>query len=593
MPRRPSPPGAGSSLVDTPPESEPYAPWGADPVPSREATISHYIEIVDEGSGLDFLVESDPAFSREPVELSIGQRFAGLVVSGRLGSGGMATVYRARDPEQDTEVALKLLNRGLVKDPRHLQRFRREARLAARLRHQRIVTIHTYGEEEGCAYLTMQLVEGPTLHQVVQAEGPLPAQRAAEIVREIAYAIDAAHRQRVVHRDLKPSNVMIHPVEGPLVLDFGLAKDLGGDPTLTETGEILGTPSFLAPEQAMPAGVPVDHRIDIYGLGALLFYVLSGQHPHTGETAIEVIRHIIDNDPPPLRSLKPEIPAPLEAVCLKAMARDPRDRYQTAGDLAEDLARFTNHQPVVARAPGLVLRTFRTLRKHPLTTSLGLLLVVSLLVGGLVTLSLRSQLALQERSRRGLVLLEQARSQAQRGQFEAADAAFLQAMLLTKNAFLEDPGDEALREALVRIKRERASYAESRGNWALAEELRQNLAQLVQARADEAPATLTLAEARIRVTGLSEGSAVVILAWQGEATERVATASDSSPEVSLAPGQYLALHVDSTGKAQGSYLLVVDAGHHHQLHLGGESLPPPGVFRLPPERVLQRLNDSH
>jgi len=568
--------------------SETFNPRGGEEIVAGEPTKSHFFSYSDGPSG-EFEIESDPAYESEPVDLAAGQVFAGLQVRGRLGSGGMAVVYRAHDPELDTEVALKLLNRGLVEDPRHLERFRQEARLAARLRHQRIVTIHRYGEEEGCAYLTMQLVEGPTLHEVVQAEGPLAPGRAAAIVEQIALAIDAAHAQRVVHRDLKPSNVMIHASEGPLVLDFGLAKELGGDPTLTASGEILGTPAFLAPEQAMPEGVPVDHRIDVYGLGGILFYLLSGMNPHYGETPIEVIRHIIDHDPPPLRSLNALIPRELEAVCLKAMARDPRDRYQRAGDLAEDLGRFLCAQPIKARPPGLAQRSLRRLRKHPLTTSLAVLLLASLLLGTWGTRSLAQRLALQQRSQHGLELLEQAQEEVRTG-VPGADQTFLQAMLVTKSAFLEDPEDEALRAALMRVKRERADYAEIRGNWGLAEELRQNLARL----AGEAPSLTpeSALRAEIRVVGLEGGERVEFLTWNGEDALQVARAEADSAEVRLNAGEYLALHRDAQGRSRGSFLLVVDAGHLHDLHLESPSPPPPGVFRLPPGSVLELLTSG-
>lgn len=555
-----------------------FDPWGGVE-PSEEATKSHFFTFVDGPPG-EFEIESDPAYESEPVELPVGGVFAGLEIRGRLGSGGMAVVYRARDPELDTEVALKLLNRGLVAEPRHLERFRQEARLAARLRHQRIVTIHRYGEEEGCAYLTMQLVEGPTLHEIVELQGPLPPRRAAEIVEQIALAIDAAHAQRVVHRDLKPSNIMIHPTEGPLVLDFGLAKELGGDPTLTASGEILGTPAFLAPEQAMPEGVPVDHRIDVYGLGGILFHLLCGRNPHLGETPIEVVRHILDHDPPPLRSLNRALPRELEAVCLKAMARDPRDRYQRAGDLADDLRRFLGRQPVQAHPPGLAQRSWRRLRKHPVTTGLGALLLISLLIGIWGTRSLARQLALHQRSQHGLELLEQAKSEVRVG-LPAADQTFLQAMLVTKSAFLEDPEDDDLRQALMRVKRERAEYAEARGNWALAEELRQNLARL-SGEAPAVPARDRPTPGQIRVVGLEAGQSVEFLAWHGEHPLQVAQAKVDSPQVDLNEGEYLALHRDAQARVRGSYLLVVDAGHVHDLQLQSPAPPPPGVFRLPP-----------
>ncbi|MGE0713579.1 MAG: serine/threonine-protein kinase [Planctomycetota bacterium] len=549
-----------------------------------QATATRHVS-VPEDDGPELVVESDPAFQGEPVVLAAGDEFAGLLVRGKLGSGGMATVYRARDPGLDTDVALKLLDRGLVRDARHLQRFRREAALAARLRHPRIVSIHAYGEALGCAYLTMQLVEGPSLAEVVEREGPLEPWRAARIVEQAARAIDAAHRQRVVHRDLKPSNVMLHPEDGPLVLDFGLAKDLGRGVDLTETGEVLGTPAYLAPEQVSPEGHPVDHRIDVYGLGAILFFLLTGQHPHPGESALEVIQHLLRHDPPRLRAVVPALPRALEQVCAKALARDPDDRYQTAADLADDLSRYLARREVLARLPGRLRRLARLARRHPVTSALALALAALLLAGGLVVRDLTARVAREERAARGQALLERALARARASDPERADQELLQALRATRGALQEDPEHAGLRAARARVHRERAEVAEARGNWALAEELRQGLSRLA---GDEEPPPAPAGAARISVEGLSAGEGVSFYAWRDERCERVAVARGPGAEVSLPPGAYVAACAGSAQRPAVHYLVVVDAGHRHVLRVGMASPPPPGVYRLPSRAALEQ-----
>jgi hypothetical protein len=536
-------------------------------------------------AGANPIVVHDPKFNADPVQLSEGDTFAGLEIRGKLGHGGMAMVYRASDPEHDRDVALKLLNRGLAQDARHLERFRREARLVADLRHPRIVTVHGYGERDGCAYLTMQLIEGPTLADFVDQQGPLGPLHATQIVKQVARAIEAAHRQRVVHRDLKPSNIILHPDDGPVVLDFGLAKDLTRDPSLTEAGEILGTPSYLAPEQALPAGRPVDHRVDVHGLGALLFFTLTGHPPHQGDTAVEVVQRLLENEPERLRELDPELPVPLEIICAKALSRDPRDRYQTAAEMADDLERFQANEDIHAQLPWQALLLVRHIRRHPVATALVTALVALTATGAFAVNALTARLALHQRSEQGFVLLVSAQEHARAGRHAVAEREFLQAMLISKGAFLEDPSDPDLRAALEQIKRERAEYAESTGKWALAEELRQGLARLGE---DKAPINANFPVGSvgfIAVEGLKNSGRVVFHLWSGEDAVPIATATATDPEVSLLPGKYLAIPVD-TPSPHGSFLVVLDAGHRHRINLAYDAPTPPGAFPLPPASVL-------
>ncbi|MCW8139799.1 MAG: serine/threonine protein kinase, partial [Planctomycetota bacterium] len=300
---------------------------------------------------------SDPSGEVEPA-LAPGTRVGRFEVRGLLGRGGMGVVYRALDPLSGREVAVKLLTPGLARGTRRLARFQREAVLASRLRHPRIVGVLESGEVGGQAYLVMSLAEGRTLDEVLAAEGPFAPRRAAEVVEQLARAVDAAHAERVLHRDLKPGNVMLHPEDGPLILDFGLARDLARQPDLTDTGEVLGTPQFMAPEQVTQRAL--DHRVDVYGLGAILYSLVTGSPPYDGESAGEVLRRILAGPPPTPRDRRPDVPLALETICLRAMAREPALRYASAGDLADDLARWLDGAPVRAsgNAVGYRMRKF-------------------------------------------------------------------------------------------------------------------------------------------------------------------------------------------------------------------------------------------
>ena len=554
----------------------------------QDATESHVVAPRDPGAeSIGFLFDEPPTPPPlDALRLQPGDAFAGLQVGQTLGVGGMATVYRAASPDQGQDVALKVLDGRLRRRDRHLARFRREAGLASRLRHPRIVSVLTYGEERGHAYITMPLIAGPTLAEAVERDGPLAPDHAARVVEQTARAIDAAHRQRVVHRDLKPSNVMLHPEDGPLVLDFGLAKDLSSDPTLTDTGEILGTPAFLAPEQVTPGTHPVDHRIDIYGLGGLLFFALTGRPLHKGQSSVEVLRHLLRHDPPRLREVDPDLPRPLEIIVAKALARDPRDRYQTAADLADDLVRFQGDAGIHARLPGPVQRLHRRIQDQPILAAGVVALLGALVVGGLLAKGLIERLALRQRSQQALEMLARAQDHAAEGRHAVADQTFLQAMLVAKGAYVADPEDPNLRDALARIKRSRMVYAEGRGNWTLAQELRLNLARLegrpLPAAGSAAPtATITVHELRV-------GERVEFHRLDAPATIRAA--SPERPEAELAPGTYLALHHDRQGARAGAHLVVVDPGSRHTLHVGQEASPPPGVFTLPADALLDRLS---
>lgn len=275
--------------------------------------------------------------------------------------GGMGIVYRARQCSLDRVVALKMILAGRFATDEDLQRFRTEAEAAGRLQHPNIVRVHEVGEFEGQHFFSMEFIDGQSLAQHVQEGGPLPGRVAARYVRLIARAIHHAHRHGILHRDLKPSNILIDNEDEPRVTDFGLAKRLGGDSDRTRTGMILGTPSYMAPEQASGNHRDVGPGSDVYGLGAILYELVTGRPPFRADSALETVRQVIDHDPVPPRLLNPNIDPVLETICLKCLEKDRAARYPTSEALADDLHRFLNDEPISARSFNVLDRLARTL----------------------------------------------------------------------------------------------------------------------------------------------------------------------------------------------------------------------------------------
>ncbi|HID64987.1 MAG TPA: serine/threonine protein kinase, partial [Anaerolineae bacterium] len=270
------------------------------------------------------------------VEMSnlIGQTLGPYRIIEQIGVGGMATVYKAYQPAMDRYVAIKVLPALVSRDPAFLKRFRREAKVVAKLEHKHILPVHDYGEQEGLTYLVMRYVEAGTLKDRLAA-GQLDLPTIYRIMAQVGSALDYAHRLGVIHRDVKPSNVLIDSQGDAYLTDFGLARIMESTEQLTATGVGVGTPDYMAPEQGQ--GLKIDHRSDVYSLGVMLYEMATGHVPFQAETPMAVvIKHITEPLPLP-SSVKPDIPPQVERVILKAMAKDPDDRFQTVAEMVTAL----------------------------------------------------------------------------------------------------------------------------------------------------------------------------------------------------------------------------------------------------------------
>jgi serine/threonine-protein kinase len=299
-----------------------------------------------------------------------------------LGQGGMGVVYQAWHLRLNRPVALKMLLSGPYARPAELERFLREAEAVAALQHPGIVQVHDAGEVEGRPYFTMELLEGGNLADRIQGV-PKPPRHAAAMVATLAEAVQAAHECGIVHRDLKPGNILMTVSGTPKVTDFGLARWLDGREDLTISGALVGTPSYMAPEQARGNKVAIGPATDIYALGAILYELLTGRPPFRSDTASATLHQVVNEEPVPPRQLNPRVPRDAQTICLKCLHKEPHKRYASAQALAEDLRRFERGEPIKARPVGPVERAVRWVRRRPALAGalgFGVLLASALLV---------------------------------------------------------------------------------------------------------------------------------------------------------------------------------------------------------------------
>jgi serine/threonine protein kinase len=374
------------------------------------------------------------------------QQLGDFVIGREIGRGGMGVVYEAQQTSLNRRVALKVLSANVGLTSKAVQRFHREAEAAAKLHHTNIVPIYATGEQNGTHFYAMELIEGPSLDQVIrqlrQGAGGDGTQRAtpnpdavdstpleittpyaaipgapspasglssssltsgsgyfdtvARMIAEVADALDYAHKQGVIHRDIKPSNLLLSPAGRLSVNDFGLARLLE-QPGMTITGEMVGTPRYMSPEQITAGRVPVDHRTDIYSLGATLYELLTLRPPFLAEHRDQLLAQILQKEPTPPRKVNPKIPVDLETICLKALDKDPDRRYQTAGQMAEDLRRYVNRFAILARRIGPVARFQKWVKRNPaLSAAVAAILLIAGVAGGLAYRSHVQEVAHQQ-----------------------------------------------------------------------------------------------------------------------------------------------------------------------------------------------------
>ena len=299
----------------------------------------------------------------------------------QIGRGGQGVVFRARQKSLNRIVALKVIGLGHWATEAHLKRFRLEAEAAARLEHPGIVPIHEVGERDGSCYFSMKFVEGGQLDEVVRRK-PMSIRQAAELIGKVARIVHYAHEHHILHRDIKPGNILLDAKGEPHLTDFGLARLVESESTVTRTMEVLGTPSYMAPEQAVGNNAAVSSITDVYGLGAVLYQLLTGQPPFAGGTTYETIKLLLDTEPRQPRLLNPKIDRDLSTICLKCLEKDPNRRYSSALALADDLERWLKHEPIAARRTGLITRSGKWVRRNPTSALLAASVVALVAVVG-------------------------------------------------------------------------------------------------------------------------------------------------------------------------------------------------------------------
>jgi WD40 repeat protein len=369
-------------IVDVPtiaPASLPTAPipGQANPAAHDVATVPPRDQAtVDAGSSAPATLDaSAPARVRY---------FGDYEIERELARGGMGVVFRARQISLNRPVALKMILAGQLANETDVKRFYTEAEAAANLDHPGIVPIFEVGQHEGQHYFSMGFVEGQSLSNRL-ADGPLPARQAADLIRRVSAAIEFAHQHGVIHRDLKPANILLDRAGNPRVTDFGLAKKLQGDSGLTGSGQIMGTPSYMPPEQAGGNRGEVGPAADVYALGATLYALVTGRPPFQAATAMDTVIQVISDEPVPPRRLNASIPLDLETICLKCLNKEPGRRFPSAAALEDDLRRYLAGEPIAARPVGRTERAWRWCRRNPLVASLAAGIVLALLLGTILS----------------------------------------------------------------------------------------------------------------------------------------------------------------------------------------------------------------
>jgi WD40 repeat protein len=383
-------------------------------------------------------------------------RFGEYDLLGEVAEGGMGVVHRARQRSLGRIVALKMVRTGQLASAEEIRRFREEASTVAGLQHPGIVAVHEVGELDGQHFFAMEWVEGRPFDRVL-SDGPLPPEEAARLLAEVAGIVEYAHGRGVLHRDLKPSNILIDAAGRPRLLDFGLARSVSsaGDPTLT--GTVMGSPSYMSPEQALGRHKEVGVRSDVYALGAILYEALTGRPPFRAASVVETLRLVTGTEPVAPRELNPRLPRDLETLSLRCLAKSPAHRYSSAAELADELARFLRGEPILARPVSLPERGLRWARRHPaLAGSLSLVALLLLTVTVVsVTAAVRLERARSRTAEAESVARDRLRSallaQARASRFTGRAGQRLDALQAAESAARIRPGRDARDEAVAAL----------------------------------------------------------------------------------------------------------------------------------------------
>src|SRR6266446_207886 len=283
-----------------------------------------------------------------------------------VGRGGQGVVFRARQKSLNRTVALKVISLGQWASEAHLKRFRREAKAAASLDHPSIVPIYEVGERDGSCYFSMKFVEGGQLDEVVRRK-PMSIRQAVELIAKVARTVHYAHERGILHRDIKPGNILLDKKGEPHLTDFGLARLIEQESTVTNSFDVLGTPSYMSPEQAAGRTKEVSAAADVYSLGAVFYQMLTGEPPFAGGTTYETIRLVLESEPRNPRTRNPKVDVDLATICLKCLEKDPARRYESAAALVDDIERWLRHEPIRARRTNVLIRGKKWLQRNPTT----------------------------------------------------------------------------------------------------------------------------------------------------------------------------------------------------------------------------------
>jgi serine/threonine protein kinase len=392
----------------------------------------------------------------EPTIARMLKDFGDYELLEEIGRGGQGVVYRARQKSLNRIVALKVIGLAHWATQAHVKRFCMEAEAAASLDDPRIVPIYEIGERDGACYYSMKFIEGGQLDKII-GSSPMPGRKAAELMAKLAHTLDHAHQHGVLHRDVKPGNILLDAKGEPHLTDFGLARLVETESTVTRTLEVLGTPSYMAPEQAAGNNSQLTSATDVYGLGAVLYQLLTGHPPFAGGTTYETVRMVLETQPRQPRLWNPKVDRDLETICLKCLEKEPARRYDSAQSLAEEIERFLRHEPIQSRRSSRLEHVWRSCKRKPLVASLVAALTLVVAIGSVGVL-LESRRIQKERAlvrRANLSEQETARLEAEQTNNPAAYEAYLRGRAFAFAAgsqLVESDPDGAIRSFQEAVK---------------------------------------------------------------------------------------------------------------------------------------------